>query len=169
MLFMIKQMKLQEPNIRNVCLKNLSNNAFCLLPENLLYAMLCDAAPEVRALALNKIISIREAGSAARINKIMPINFEAENYWELINMESPGIGEPACTMKFSDLELHDMVQNQRKPDLQVYPCHSQSVERAVKLVSEASTCVYGKERRHQHICGKIQSRKLRKAFASKGS
>ena len=50
----------------------------------------------------------------------------------------------------------------------MYPSHSQSVERAVKLVSEASQCVYGQARRHQHILGKVKSRKLRKSFSSKG-
>lgn len=167
--FMIKQMKLQKSDITKTCFENLHYNAFCLLPENLLYAMLCDADHEVRARALNKIISIRKSGSPARINKIMDKNFEAENYWELIDIESPSIAEAGCTLKFSDVELHDMVQNQRKPDLAVFPCHSQSVEWAVKLVSEASACVYGQERRHQHICGKILSRTLRKSFASKGS
>ena len=138
---MIKQMKLQSPSIRNVSLKNVRNNAFCLLPENMLYSMLCDSDPKVRALALNKIIAIRESGSNARINKIMEINYDAEHYWELVDIDNPGIGEPACTAKFLDSELEEMLQTQSKPELPVYPSHSQSVEWAVKLVSEASQCV----------------------------
>ena len=164
---MIKQMKLQSPCIRNISLKNLRNNAFCLLPENMIYAMLCDNDPEVRALALNKIIAIRESGANSRINKIMEINYDAERYWELIDIDNPGIGEPACTAKFLKSELEEMMQTQSKPELPVYPSHSQSVERAVKLVSEASQCVFGKARRHQHILGKVRSRKLRKSFSSK--
>lgn len=85
LLFMIKQMKLQSSSISNIALKNLRNNAFCLLPENMLYSMLCNNDPEVRALALNKIIAIRESGSNVRINKIMEINYDAERYWELID------------------------------------------------------------------------------------
>ena len=68
----------------------------------MLYSMLCDSDPEVRALALNKIIAIRESGSKARINKIMEINYDAERYWELVDIDNPGIGEPACTAKFLD-------------------------------------------------------------------
>jgi len=167
MLFMIKQMRLQDSKIRNICQNNLKNNAFCLLPENVLYSMLLDDDAEVRAIALNRIICIRDSSSTRRINKIMPINFDADLYWDLINIYHPDVGEPASTMKFSREELVKMLDDQRKPDLPIFPSHSQSVERAVKLVSEATQCVYGTERRHQHICGKLQSRKLRKSFSSK--
>ena len=71
----------------------------------------------------------------------MEINYDAERYWELVDIDNPGIGEPACTAKFLDSELEEMLQTQSKPELPVYPSHSQSVERAVKLVSEASQCV----------------------------
>jgi len=52
------------------------------------------------------------------------------------------------------------------PDL---PSHSQSVERAVKLTSEASAIVYGQESRHRHIIAKVASHQMRPAFDSKGS
>ena len=48
-----------------------------------------------------------------------------------------------------------------------YPCHSQSVERTVKLVSESTLAVYGQERRHGWIKMTIQSRKQMPAFKSK--
>ncbi len=47
--------------------------------------------------------------------------------------------------------------------------HSQGVERAVKLVTEASQSVYGFEARHQHIFAKVLCQQLRPAFSSKGS
>ena len=164
---MIKQMKLQSPSIRNISLKNLKNNAFCLLPENMIYAMLCDNDPEVRALALNKIIAIRESGSNSRINKIMEINYDAECYWELIDIDYPGIGEPAYTAKFLKSELEEMMQTQSKQELPVHPSHSRSVVWTVKLVSDPSQRVYGKAHCHLHILGKVRSRKLRKSFSSK--
>ena len=48
-----------------------------------------------------------------------------------------------------------------------YPVHSQSVERAVKLVTEASFKVAGEERRHTSILSVISSRKSRKSFDTK--
>ena len=52
-------------------------------------------------------------------------------------------------------------------DLPDFPSHAQSVERAVKLVSEASSFVYGLEARHKYILTKVKRRKLRPAFKSK--
>jgi len=56
-----------------------------------------------------------------------------------------------------------------KVQMPVLPCHSQTVERAVKLTSEASHLVYGQEARHRHIITKYSCRQLRPAFASKGT
>ena len=70
-------------------------------------------------------------------------------------------------VRYTDLEIKEMLENHTKPALPIFPSHSQSVEQAVKLVSEASVCVYGQEHRHQHICGKVLSRNLRKSFSSK--
>ena len=52
-------------------------------------------------------------------------------------------------------------------DLPDFPSHAQSVEHAVKLVSEASSFVYGLEARHKYILTKVKRRKLRPAFKSK--
>ena len=48
-----------------------------------------------------------------------------------------------------------------------FPVHSQSVERCVKLVTEASTKVVGEAKRHQHILIVVGARKIRKACDTK--
>ena len=48
-----------------------------------------------------------------------------------------------------------------------HPCHNQSVERHVKLVTEASAQVEGFARRDGIIRQKIKSRKLLKTFNTK--
>ena len=48
-----------------------------------------------------------------------------------------------------------------------FPCHSQSVERAVKLVTEAASKVYRVDKRHEHIVSVTACRKARKPFKSK--
>ena len=59
--------------------------------------------------------------------------------------------EPAVTTDItdSDIELHRA--NRTKPQLPNLPIHSQSVERVVKLVTEASDNFFGYESRHRAI------------------
>ena len=48
-----------------------------------------------------------------------------------------------------------------------YPCHTQAVERGVKLVSEASAAAIGQEAREGFICQRIKERKVLNKFESK--
>jgi hypothetical protein len=48
-----------------------------------------------------------------------------------------------------------------------YPCHSQGVERAVKLVSESANAVYGAQQRDAWIRVTLNSRKKMSSFKSK--
>ena len=73
------------------------------------------------------------------------------------------------TEDYSESELRESLLNGTKLDFPDFPSHSQAVERAVKLTTEASQTVYGFEARHQHITAKVLSQKLRTAFLSKGS
>ena len=70
---------------------------------------------------------------------------------------------------FFEFELQESLLNGTKLDLPDLPSHSQAMEWAVKLTTEASQTVYGFEARHQHITAKVLSQKLRTAFMSKGS
>ena len=70
---------------------------------------------------------------------------------------------------FSESELRESLLNGTKLDLLDFPSHSQAMERAVKLTTEASQTVYDFEARHQHLTAKVLGQKLRTAFLSKGS
>ena len=48
-----------------------------------------------------------------------------------------------------------------------YPCHTQAVERAIKLVSEASAAVVGQEAREGFISQQIKERQELSKFESK--
>ena len=48
-----------------------------------------------------------------------------------------------------------------------YPWHTQSVERAVKLVTDAASQVEGEESRHGHLLSVLASRESRKDFTTK--
>ena len=72
--------------------------------------------------------------------------------------------EPPATMKMTD----DYLKGVRKTPLKIFqPCHNQCVERYIKIVSEASACPVGFERRYGLIRQKINSRKLMKLLDTK--
>ena len=66
--------------------------------------------------------------------------------------------EPPTTIFVSINELKQAIQTGNKLSLTDLPNNSQSVERAVKLTSEASKKVYGRVKRHNFILTKNQSR-----------
>ena len=80
----------------------------------------------------------------------------------------PSVGD--CTTEspllkdFSNEELQKFAEN---PLVVRVPCLSQAVERCIKLVSEASKQVYGKESRNGYIRATIKSRKIMPAYKSK--
>ena len=146
---MIQRMKQQAEEIQSIAFKNLKYNAFALLPENELYFILKSDDLEVRKTAHKKILLVRyEQPAKEKLKKIIAINTEATHWSQLISLSESGICEPALTEDFSDLELQDALLNDTKFDLPELPSHSQTVERAVKLTSEASHSVYGLASRH---------------------
>ena len=65
---------------------------------------------------------------------------------------------------------YNEIQNLRLiPFSSKHECHSQNVERHIKLVTEASSAVAGHDRRDGLIRNKIRSRKLMKNFECKRS
>ena len=97
------------------------------------------------------------------------INFKAVHWTDLIDLSVNGVCKPPLTQDFSDNELQNSLLTGEKINLPDFPSHSQGVERAVKLVTEASQSVYGFEARHQYILAKVLCQQLRPAFSSKGS
>ena len=88
---------------------------------------------------------------------------------DTIDLTLCGIFEPPMMKDFSESELRELLVNGTKLDLPDLSLHSQAMERAVKLTTQASQTVYGFEARHQHITAKVLSQKLRPAFLSKSS
>ena len=76
------------------------------------------------------------------------INFKDVHWTDLIDLSVNGVGNPPLTLDLSDNELQNSLLTGEKIDLPDFPSHSQGVERAVKLVTEASQSVYGFEARH---------------------
>ena len=71
------------------------------------------------------------------------------------------ISEPPATRCLSNVTTESYVKSRMLPSLLFpkFPCHTQTVERAVKLVTEASASVVDSFETDGYIIAKLQSRK----------
>ena len=88
---------------------------------------------------------------------------EANAYYKLANVDSHQ-QQSSAIASLTDTETEEHL---KKPLLLHHLCHNQSVERNVKLVTEASAQVAGFDRRYGVIQRTIKSRKLMKTFDNK--
>ena len=109
----------------------------------------------------------KKALSSSNIRKfIIPkINFDAQTYAELIDWESAKLTEPPLTSSLTEAEV--MSFKESPYNVPKYPCHTQAVERGIRLVSEASSAVIGPEARNGFIRQRIQARKELGEFHTK--
>jgi hypothetical protein len=167
---MIREVKEMDENsdipISDIVLPVLQRNAFCCLGENFLASLLYSESTEHRQLAVDKILTIRsdpeKPVTPARIPKL---NFDAEDWSQLIDVPSLVCQEPPCVRKIPSEELRAMIAVPASPP--EFPLHSQSVERAVKLTSEAARTSYIWEKKHKYIVAKTESRAKRPHFRTK--
>lgn len=72
------------------------------------------------------------------------------------------------TMKLTDKQLEEAKRSQSLVELlEKFPCHTEAVERCVKLVTEASTSVCGQKKRDGLIRVRLLSRKNMPKFDTK--
>ena len=107
------------------------------------------------------------AAISSKVRKyILPkINFKAETYMELIDWETSQLSEPPFTLTMTNEQLTSLKDSPL--EVPAYPCHTQAVERAIRLVTEASSSVIGHEAREGFIRQRILARKGLKGHASK--
>ena len=91
------------------------------------------------------------------------INTKAKVYYKLVNLDDPDICEPPVISGLTDEELQN-VKNQKL--LLPYPCHTQAVERKIKVVSECSAQVV-ERKRVDGLGQKLRSRKIIKCYDAK--
>ena len=93
------------------------------------------------------------------------LNFDATHIKELIYWELETITEPPLTYKLSTQDLIEVEAVKLK--IKPYKVHTQSVERAVKLVTQASISVYGPEARDGFVKATVLSRRIMPKLNSK--
>ena len=98
-----------------------------------------------------------KALSSSKVRKfIIPkINFDATTYAELIDWERAKLTEPPLTSMLTEDEV--MAFKESPFQVPKYPCHTQAVERGIRLVSEASSAVIGPEARNGFIRQRMQA------------
>ena len=113
--------------------------------------MLGDGDQAVRDKGVNHVLSLRKNDTSVRLFHLPTLNLEADTYYELADLEICQ-QQPPAIRHLSDSEIEDC---RMKPLILHHPCHNQTVERHVKLVTEASAQVTGFERRDRLIRQKI--------------
>ncbi|GBM01151.1 hypothetical protein AVEN_27249-1 [Araneus ventricosus] len=78
--------------------------------------------------------------------------------------------KPPLTMYIKYKDLREICKEEEFPvqTFEEFPCHTQSVERCVKLISEAAMNVCGETARDGYISAKLQERKELPTIDNKG-
>lgn len=138
----------------------IQRNKFFAHPENVLLAMIFDNRRPIRELGLRRIIEARRVKSnSVRVFKLPKRNFQAADYIDIIIWAESQITPPPILDNVSDKVIKEMVEKERLNDIAIpaFPCHTQAVERCVKLVTEASMAVAGRKARDRLIRTKLMS------------
>ena len=150
-------------NTIDCCIKHtLKINAYFAHSENILFAMLNDNDNSIRQIAIERIIKAREHEDISLIRKfkIPIVNFDALSYHTIIIYNEDWV-EPRLTMDIPTNDLHIRVS------IDDYPCHSQAVERTIRIVSETSLMYSSPSDRDGRVFATIQQRCIMPAFNHK--
>ena len=150
----------------------ISRNSFFAHPENILLCMLKDERPHIRELAARRIIKCRESSSDIKCVRVFlppKLNFEAADYTEMIDWSSVTITSPPMLRDIPTAVFKSIVLDKINPewDFVHFPCHTQAVERCVKIVTEASAKFYGFQNRDGFIRTTFFSRSVMPEFDHK--
>ena len=150
----------------------IQRNAYFAHPENLLISMATDERLHIRQLALRRVLAARAISdetddkSTVRMFKIPPLNFEATDYTDIIDWSSIKSAEPPMFRSIESTQLKNNILTSEMIQFKRFPCHTQAVERGVKLVTEASMAVC-EPQRDGFIRARIESRSAMKVFHTK--
>lgn len=149
----------------------IQRNAYFAHPENLLLAMLTDGEKHIRELAARRILKARSSpttGKLPRTFEVPELNVDAKSYIDLINWQETNFDPPILKNQTND-ELIQIIEKKGDETMLFLrlPCHTQAVERSVKIVTEAAMSACDKKARDGIIHAKIASRKAMPKFDSR--
>ena len=145
-------------HVQEIALSVEQRNGYFDHPANVSIAMLRDDNENVRNVGVPKVLALRKPVSeesannddcphllnsfSIRLFDVPTLNLEANAYYKLANVDSYQ-EQPPPIASLIDTEIEECL---KKPLVSHHPCHNQSVERHVKLVTEASAQVAGFDR-----------------------
>ncbi|XP_060801595.1 uncharacterized protein LOC132902031 [Amyelois transitella] len=156
--------------LKKILDKVIQRNGYFGHPENILIAMLGDNREIIRKLAYQRILKAgAEKTLRLRTFKVPSLNFDAKDYTDLITWQDCKITDPPLTSNLSDEALKEIVKSGLTTcqDIKDFPCHTQAVERCIKLVTEASSAVCGENKRDGFIRARLLSRRQMPNFETK--
>jgi hypothetical protein len=92
---------------------------------------------------------------------------DSRDYVDMIDWQQCSITEPPMTRDYSDDFVDDHIQSKDRIEILPFPCHTQAVERYIKLVTEASAAVCGSKSRDGFIRARVQARQKMPAYETK--
>lgn len=139
---------------------------------NLLLAMLSDSRYHIRRLAYIRILQAKKVFCQGIRRFCVPkLNFNANDYHEMINWQDTPTAVPPLLVNVSEIDLKDILESPYEAEIlrniKRYPCHTQAVERVVKVVTESSLITANCNRRDGIIRATIKSRKEMPKFNTK--
>jgi hypothetical protein len=162
--------------LRSVIHVVIQRNGYFAHPENILLSMMADERDFVRELAFRWVVSIRKNTTFqqnVRRFQIPSINMEANDYIDLINWnhewKDAKIMEPPMIKHIETEDLEIIILSKEWPTMNFikFHCHTQNMERNIRIVTEASQKVFGEDRRDGYIRATLQSRNLMPSFRTK--
>lgn len=132
--------------------------------------MITDERKPIRGLAASRILKARSMSHplTPRIFQVPLINFNATSYIDLIKWEE-NLTEPPLLKNLSEREIQNIVESggESKSLFLKLPCHTQAVERAVRITTESSVSQCTRKSRLGAIKSKLESRKVMPKFETK--
>ena len=165
LLFQLQLLRRQQQKVVEAVWPTMATSAWYAHPEAVLQAMLRSDEEEERSEAVKRTVQLRGEGNeemqvgngGVRPRRTPAINPHAEKLFELIDL-SKGLSEPLLTCPLAAAAVKQFVS--QPMEVPNRPSHTQSVERCVRLVTEAAAHVFGREKRDGRIRSQVVSRGL---------
>ena len=165
-LYQLELLRGQKKKVLEIVMPTIRRSAWYAHPEAVLQAMVCSDKDEERKEAVEKILEIRGDGNedtqlgdiSVRPRRTPVINIKAVKLNELVDLACDDVTEPPLTSKLTTAIVRKFIEQPMEvPD---WSSHTQSVERCVKMVTDAAAHVYSHDRREGYIRSQVISRQL---------
>lgn len=173
----VKSSQFLPPVYRGIVNNNIAINGYFAHPEHITLALLNDEDENIRLKGWNSILTAREnipEEESIRHFRIPEINFSCTSYLNLIDYEKAVHTNPPILIDFpftradiDELASKQILEHEFAKHFKKIPCHTQAVERTVKIVTEPSQHVCGNDARDGMILTTLSSRKAMPKFSSK--